>query len=234
MVTVNLKLIAHRLFEDPKIVAKLRRDYRIDDGITDPAGFADALVASFGQIPDDADSWDQPKSNATVFRAAVRALASNSRAWSFFLQYEEPLRVLLADYNPVSTLERLETGRLDVAAIKACLPGQTSTGDVQAITRWAVLLAQDLDYYGVLTKLRRDFFGVRRCERRSGSYGRSVSGLPISAAGAAEAAADWVHPGGSCREWVQSLAASFSAISDGAGSSLIGTSNDYLVCGSLT
>lgn len=96
-------------------------------------------------------------SNAEVFRAGVRALASNSRAWSTFLKYEPTLTRLLLEYDPAGVKRAVETNRLGLPELKACLPGQTSTADARAILKWAEYLPGNSEYYPALVDLRHSF-----------------------------------------------------------------------------
>jgi len=83
MPTVNLDLIEQRLFENPKVAGRLRRDYGLE-GDGSPQDLAAQMVRALGQEPGGGD--DRELSNRDVFRAAVRTLASNSRSWSTFLK----------------------------------------------------------------------------------------------------------------------------------------------------
>ena len=99
MPTVDLAQIQERLYEDPQVVAKLVADYGVSRPPGDPHELATALTDAFGQQPDSIQV-KRTVTNREVFRAAVRAIASNSRSWSTFLQYEPTLAELLGDYNP--------------------------------------------------------------------------------------------------------------------------------------
>jgi len=150
--TVNLDLVAERLFENSKIAARLRRDYGLD-GDGSPQDLAAQMVRAFGQDPGSTADDFEP-TNRDVFRAAVRALASNSRSWSAFLKNEKRLEELLHGYDPVATATALANESHDFVAVAACLPGQTSTADAVTIDRWAEMLAGHVPYYAGLRSLR--------------------------------------------------------------------------------
>lgn len=151
MPTINLDLVAERLFENPRIGARIAADYGL---VYRPAmEMAAAMVAAFGQ--DGAAPNPSPNlSNRVVFRAAVRALASNSRSWSTFLRFETRLESLVAAYDPEATSAAHAAGHLEIAQIAQCLPGPTSSADAKAMMAWADLLSQTSDYYTSLEHLR--------------------------------------------------------------------------------
>ena len=66
------------------------------------------------------DPLAQDLSNADVFRAAVKALGSNSRAWATFLKVESQLSNFLGDYDPTYTHYAFEAGNLSIDDLKSC------------------------------------------------------------------------------------------------------------------
>lgn len=159
MAFVDIEKVSHRLFDDPKVAKRLRKDYGLDSSLSDPKQLAAALVDSFGQRPARPCTADREVANKAVFRAAVRALASNSRAWSTFLRYEDRLEALLGGYSATATDAAVLSGKVQIADLKACLPGQSSTGDATAIVKWAAILSEVQNYYARLRSLARGFRG---------------------------------------------------------------------------
>ncbi len=156
MPTLDLAQIQERLYEDPQVVAKFTADYGLSQTPGNANELATALADAFGQQPD-ATRVKRTVTNREVFRAAVRALASNSRSWSTFLQHEETLAELLGDYDAGATHDAITDGRLNLTDVKGCLPGQTATGDAVAILRWVDLLHEVPSYYAGVEKLREAF-----------------------------------------------------------------------------
>jgi len=157
--TVDLAQIRERLYADPQVVAKLAADYGLSQPPGDPNELATALTDAFGQQPD-TTRVKRTVTNREVFRAAVWALASNSRSWSTFIQYEPTLAELLGDYDPKATHGAITDGRLNLTDVKACLPGQTATADAVAILRWADLLHEVPSYYAGVEQLRESFISA--------------------------------------------------------------------------
>ncbi|RKY19812.1 MAG: hypothetical protein DRQ55_09780 [Planctomycetota bacterium] len=133
---LNLTLIERHLFADPKVRARLIRDYGLEPAPTAPAELSAGLVTAFGQTPREAP-LEADVSDAEVYRAAVLALASNSRSWSTFIGREPELAELLGGYDPHVVAAR-EPGVGDLAA---CVPGQTSSADARAMLAWAGLIS---------------------------------------------------------------------------------------------
>lgn len=135
MPIVDLVAVSDALFVDPRVVARLTRDYAFAPP-TSATELASSLIASFGQL----DAQERPLSSRDVYRAAVRALGSNSRHWSAFLSKEARLSEHLCDFEPNAVQEALKRRRLTVRDIAACLPGPSSDRDAKAIKKWADLL----------------------------------------------------------------------------------------------
>lgn len=149
---VDLHAVCDSLFSDPRVRERLARDYGFAVPTT-PAALRQALVASFDQsrvAESDSASLDA----SVVFRAAVRALGSNSRSWWRFVQGEPKLRALLRGYDPGAAARALASGALATDAIARYLPGQTGPADARAIVKWAQLLADAPHYHAALLRLR--------------------------------------------------------------------------------
>ena len=151
---IDLNKVVEACFANGRIRKRICDDYGIEDSGT-PQDLAARLVQSFDQTPPEGHSWEDPLENRCVFRAAVLAIASNSRKWATFLQHERRLRVILSDYDPASVSKKLHSDQSMEREIKKCLPGQTDGNDSKAILRWAELLGDGPPYYNSLVELRR-------------------------------------------------------------------------------
>ena len=169
VVQINAEAIKQRLFTDPTVRTRIIRDYGIDSR---PKNAHDFVAAVLGQLEQEPvpRPLEQSVINADVFRAAVRALGSNSRSWATFLKHERWLFGLLRGYDPVHTHRAVERGELSLEQIKSCLPGQSSSADASAILRWARLLVEVGHYYGFIQDLGTAF--RRSSEER---YGESLN-----------------------------------------------------------
>lgn len=158
---INISTIKQRLFSDSVVRDRILRDYGITRQPMDADELGNAVVGALGQQPSPAP-LEQVLSNAEVFRAAVKSIGSNSRSWATFLKLEPTLRQLLHDYDPLKTSVALEHGELTLDQLKACLPGQSSSGDALAIRRWATLLSGVDNYYGFIQNLGHTFRGLHQ------------------------------------------------------------------------
>jgi hypothetical protein len=149
---IDLELIEQRLFSDPSVRRKILRDYGFKVQPQDAVAMASELITQLEQSPVD-DPLKQNPSNADVFRAAVKALSSNSRAWATFLKAECKLSDLLREYDSARAHNAFESDDLSINDIKACLPGQSSSADANAIRRWARRLTEVEDYYAYIRGL---------------------------------------------------------------------------------
>ena len=149
MPRVNLDVVREQLFVRPKVVDRLCRDY----GFSRPLSAQDlgrSIVRAFGQVSATPASSTE-LSPRSVFRAAVFALASNSRRWSRFLQVEPQVRATLFSYEPSLVAEASGQHRsLDIAPL---LGGITAKADSAAVLRWANLLTTVPDYGEQLEQL---------------------------------------------------------------------------------
>ena len=155
MQAIDLKKVVEACFANGGIRKRICDDYRIEDSGT-PQDLAKRLVQSFDQTPPKDHSWESHLENRRVFRAAVLAIASNSRKWATFLQHEPQLRYILCDYDPAASIRKnLQSGQSMEREIRECLPGITARRDSEAIIRWAELLGDGPPYYDSLVELRR-------------------------------------------------------------------------------
>lgn len=154
---IDVEAIKRQLFDDPAVRVRIIRDYDIDFLPTDAHELASAVLGQLEQEPA-SRPLEQTFDNADVFRAAVRALDSNSRAWATFLRHERRLSGLLVGYDPVESYRATERGELSLEQLKACLPGQSSTADARAILRWARLLTEVEHYYEFIQDLGAVFW----------------------------------------------------------------------------
>lgn len=144
---IDIRAVKRRLFEDKSIRYRICRDYSLDIGLS-PNAVAHALLDAFGQLPNtDLDDCGTV-SNQIVFRAAARAIGSNSRKWTDFLRSEKQLIRLTSGYEPRQTHERSTEQE-----IAACLSGQTAGRDAKAIWECAKMLASEHNYYKEIESL---------------------------------------------------------------------------------
>lgn len=105
---IDVAFIKQRLFANGAVRAKIVRDYGLNPEPASADELAAALLAQFEQSPAQRP-LEQSFSNRCVFRAAVKALGSNSRPWATFLKNERRLASLLGDYDPGYTHQRALT-----------------------------------------------------------------------------------------------------------------------------
>lgn len=156
LMQIDVERIKQRLFASRAVRAEICRDYGIDAEPASADALATAVFAKLEQAPAPRP-LEQSFTNGQVFRAAVRALGSNSRKWALFLKNERRLTDLLGEYDPVYAHRATQGGTLGVDRIKALLPGQSSSGDASAILRWAQLLAETENYYAFIHDLGAAF-----------------------------------------------------------------------------
>jgi hypothetical protein len=144
--TIDLDMIKNRLFANAKVRDRILRDYAVPRPVTTAEDFARSVVAQFDQAPSP-NPLEQRLTNDEVFRAAVKAIASNSRAWATFLTSEPKLRGKLNNYCATPTHRAFAAGHLKLTEVSACLPGQSSGADSRAIEKWAGLLNDRQDWY---------------------------------------------------------------------------------------
>src|SRR5436190_17694425 len=147
---VNLAVVREQLFARPEVAARLCRDFALPTPSSSDE-LARSLITPFGQVATP-ESCATPRTTNHVFRAAVFALASNSRRWSRFIQIEPKVRAKLHSYDPRLTVET--PAPLRPREIASDLGGITAKADALAIEAWARLLARVPDYGEHLERLR--------------------------------------------------------------------------------
>ncbi len=152
---ILLHAVIHRLFQDHGVRTRILSDYGITSQPATAEDFATAIVAQLDQIAV-SQPLAQRLTNAEVFRAAVKALGSNNRAWATFLRSEPRINELLYGYDPERTFEAFASGDLTIEQLKEHLPGQSSTNDARAIRSWASLLCSTGSFFDRLRQLGSD------------------------------------------------------------------------------
>jgi len=142
---IDIAKVKERLFNDADI-EKLRRVYGFSVEPSTAEELAKELVNAFGQKTVDQPQARQVNNNA-VFKAAVKAIGSNSRDWSTYLKKEDNIRELLNDYTPQKPFDYCTPEDCLTQRLKDCLPGLTSSSDAVAITQWASMLSSTEDWY---------------------------------------------------------------------------------------
>jgi hypothetical protein len=153
---IDIDAIKRNLIANHHVREKLQRDFGLSGVFSNQDMFIAELIANLGQTPL-ADPLECSYTNANVFRAAVRALGSNSRKWSTFIKNENALAEMLGGYDPIYASNAIENNLLNRERLASCLGGQTETNDADAILHWAKLLAQDEHYYDFIKKLGGTF-----------------------------------------------------------------------------
>lgn len=153
--------IAERLFCEERTRHRIERDYCIAAGAVSACEFVENVIMKLDQVP--ANDPLQPRSNAQVFEAAVKALGSNSRTWASFLRNLQPLREMLGGFDPA------HARGVDPSALSKLFTGTTATRDADAIINWAVLLSDLADhsenYYNFVVNLAA---AIRERAQKSG------------------------------------------------------------------
>src|SRR5262245_5119549 len=106
---IDLGAIQERLFADPNVRARILRDYDLKIATANAAEMVSALLAKMAQEPAPVP-LDRNLTNADVFRAAVRAIGSNSRSWATFLKNEPSLSDRLCGYDPSASRNATRPG----------------------------------------------------------------------------------------------------------------------------
>lgn len=149
---IDTQTISSRLFDDEVIRERVRRDYGLSKDVASAEAFVRALLEALDQKPVE-NPLGRSYSNKDIFKAAVRALGSNSRTWASFLRREPQLRECLSEYDPHRTVADVSNAKLTEELLKKCLPGQSSRNDARAVLKWARLLDEVEDYYGFVKAL---------------------------------------------------------------------------------
>lgn len=135
----DIGAIKAALLEQPRVRARLSRDYGLAAHFDDESFFA-ALLAALDQKPI-ADPLNHALGPAAVYRAAVHSLGSNSRAWVSFIKREPELAALLCGYDPGAVADEVQSGALSADAIRQFFPGVTGRADAKAALDWALRLS---------------------------------------------------------------------------------------------
>lgn len=151
---ILIDVVWQRLFDAQDVRKRILRDFGVTDAPSNPAMFRTSVLGQLDQKAV-ADPLDQDLDNHKVFRAATRAIASNSRSWITFLRLEPRLTEMLCGYSPTETWAAYQRGSLSIDAIKTCLPGITSTKDARAILSWSKLLVTNPDFFQDVKQLCR-------------------------------------------------------------------------------
>ena len=153
---IDLDAIKSELFRSKVIRSRILRDFGINSTPENSESLAQEVLKQLGQSPV-SNPLDQAISNRHVFRAAVRALGSNSRTWATYLKNESRIAELTGNFDPINTYEAFEKQATRGDALKALLPGQSSSSDARAIQEWARLLTAEEDYYATIHDLGMAF-----------------------------------------------------------------------------
>jgi hypothetical protein len=154
---VDVKAIKGRLFECA--ASKIARDYGFNLP-SDPEQLARQVLQELDQQPTE-NPVDQKFDNDAIFRAAVRALGSNSRRWATFRRNERAIMEMLYHYQVQKVVESPPI-QADLAKL---LQGQTASGDARAVLAWARLLSNDSNYYDNIVRAAENLKGLPVHER---------------------------------------------------------------------
>ena len=149
---IDTDKIKKRLFFDDTVKRRILRDYGIDSEPENPDEFMAKVIDKLNQKPAE-QPMEKSFINKDIFRAAVKAIGSNNRAWVTFIRNEWELASLLNDYDPKYSHEAFEQGHISLEDLKKYLPGQSSTADAKAIQSWARLLTEVENYYDYIREL---------------------------------------------------------------------------------
>lgn len=155
---IDIDKIKIRLFSDYTVKHRILLDYGIDLYPENPDDFMSKVIDKLNQRPI-ANPLETSFNNRDIFRAAVKALGSNNRAWSTFIRRENELSDLLNGYDPIYSHETFNKGRISLEKLKEFFPGQSSTNDAKAVQGWSRLLSEVENYYTCIQKLG---FGLRQ------------------------------------------------------------------------
>jgi len=143
----DVRLIKQRLFEK---VYDITADYGFPLPKT-PDELARQVLESLHQLPS-VNPLEAHLDNNVVFRAAVRAVGSNSKKWATYLKQEKAIARLLFNFDVPAVHNKpphaSELGKL--------LPGLTASADAKAILQWAKILSESKDYYADITGAAKD------------------------------------------------------------------------------
>ena len=139
---IPLDRIREAIFADAPIAARIRTDYGVEGDHLGPA-LEGEVIRRLEQIVV-ADPAALHPSDSAVFRAAVRALGSNSRAWTRYLKAERGIERILRGFDPAAAARLPEDA---AERISAELGGFTGNRDAAAMRAWGTHLVENPDYY---------------------------------------------------------------------------------------
>ena len=145
---IDIALIGQRLFANPSIRQRIVTDYSLNPQ-NNAADFLSSVIEKLEQLPR-SDFLTASIDNRDIFRAAVRAIGSNSRSWSSFVKNEYQIEEILSNYQYLSVNQASEDGIFDVNKLADLLPGQTKNSDAKAIIKWAHMLDAYPNFYDKL------------------------------------------------------------------------------------
>ena len=132
---IPFAVIRQDLFDVPKFAERVRDSYGVDVALTGHAleqrMFADLQMAVPG-------NGSGPRPTATVFKAAVLALASNMRNWSQIHLELDNIRRICLQYEPAAVAASLETVEVQLRNVLKGPSGRRN--DCPAVIRWAQML----------------------------------------------------------------------------------------------
>lgn len=160
----DLEAITAALFADANRRRKIMSAYGCDEAISDPAECAAEIVRAMGQ-----DRVVEAATSDEVFRAAVRAIGSNSRQWTDYLRVERELFGDGAALTIAAWKDAVDDPvRSDTAGKLA--GGWSPSRSVRWINQWAELLSSE----------RRDYFDDLWKTHAAVSFYSDSSDAPLS------------------------------------------------------
>lgn len=142
---IDIELIGRRLYSNQSIRQRIVRDYSLNPQ-SNADDFIKSVIQKLEQHPR-GDVLTASIDNRNIFRAAVRAIGSNSRSWSSFVKNEKQIEETLLNFEYSSVNQAAENGTFSVNDLADCLPGQTKNGDAKAIIKWAEMLERHPNCY---------------------------------------------------------------------------------------
>jgi hypothetical protein len=153
--TVNYYEVEREIFTN--LAGKVRTRYRFPEGLVGEhlKTRVLSLFASFGQ---EERQWNPRTKDDDVFRAAVWAIASNSRSWTNVVHKQLAIEMLLCKFNLEELRSELQKdGKREalVRELAKALGGQTARGDAAGMVRWTQYLKTNKPFaQNVLEPLR--------------------------------------------------------------------------------
>ena len=157
MPEINLETIQDALFSNRKIRDRITRDYNLTQDLPTSRQFTEAVINQLGQAPAKSP-LEQSLTDDQVFKAAVRAIGSNSRSWARYLRAEPELTRVLEKFSVARVRLSGRTETEIQERIRLLLGGITARSDANAIVRWSVQLAQYPRYCDRILQLANAIF----------------------------------------------------------------------------